>query len=164
MGSLRSSRFFFFLMIRRPPRSTLFPYTTLFRSQPGRTHPPPPRAFAASGKRQTEMNIWPATLTLGYFPRLRAAMPHVSATGSGGRNHRLRVHRPRHARGWRQWFCAQRELRDRKVARQRGRLQEDADLHFRPARLLSRRNRKRQTSPDKYAFSGEDAVRRRPIL
>src|SRR2546425_6329673 len=27
---------FFFLMIRRPPRSTLFPYTTLFRSaQPG---------------------------------------------------------------------------------------------------------------------------------
>src|SRR2546421_859105 len=25
---------FFFLMIRRPPRSTLFPYTTLFRSTP----------------------------------------------------------------------------------------------------------------------------------
>src|ERR671926_1550702 len=36
---------FFFLMIRRPPRSTLFPYTTLFRSararpgvRPGRRH------------------------------------------------------------------------------------------------------------------------------
>src|SRR6266849_8639163 len=28
--------FFFFLMIRRPPRSTLFPYTTLFRSPPPR--------------------------------------------------------------------------------------------------------------------------------
>src|SRR2546425_13245319 len=27
--------FFFFLMIRRPPRSTLFPYTTLFRSMDG---------------------------------------------------------------------------------------------------------------------------------
>src|SRR3712207_7260548 len=27
--------FFFFLMIRRPPRSTLFPYTTLFRSENG---------------------------------------------------------------------------------------------------------------------------------
>src|SRR3989442_12539668 len=27
-----ASTFFFFLMIRRPPRSTLFPYTTLFRS------------------------------------------------------------------------------------------------------------------------------------
>src|SRR5713101_9721942 len=33
--------FFFFLMIRRPPRSTLFPYTTLFRSPP---RPSPPRA------------------------------------------------------------------------------------------------------------------------
>src|ERR1019366_8590413 len=29
--------FAFFLMIRRPPRSTLFPYTTLFRSRSGRT-------------------------------------------------------------------------------------------------------------------------------
>src|SRR6266567_9016524 len=32
--------FIFFLMIRRPPRSTLFPYTTLFRSPP----PPAPGA------------------------------------------------------------------------------------------------------------------------
>src|SRR2546429_9872386 len=29
---------FFFLMIRRPPRSTLFPYTTLFRSREHRAH------------------------------------------------------------------------------------------------------------------------------
>src|SRR2546430_5433454 len=29
---------FFFLMIRRPPRSTLFPYTTLFRSQSDRVN------------------------------------------------------------------------------------------------------------------------------
>src|SRR2546421_5629788 len=29
---MMSRPFFFFLMIRRPPRSTLFPYTTLFRS------------------------------------------------------------------------------------------------------------------------------------
>src|SRR6266496_1414428 len=40
--------FFFFLMIRRPPRSTLFPYTTLFRSPPRRpglpARPSPPRA------------------------------------------------------------------------------------------------------------------------
>src|SRR6266496_6253333 len=42
--------FFFFLMIRRPPRSTLFPYTTLFRSPRARPSPvaplpgdPPPR-------------------------------------------------------------------------------------------------------------------------
>src|SRR6266702_6041649 len=33
--------YFFFLMIRRPPRSTLFPYTTLFRSPPARPQLPP---------------------------------------------------------------------------------------------------------------------------
>src|SRR3712207_6878711 len=33
---MRVSACFFFLMIRRPPRSTLFPYTTLFRSGRGR--------------------------------------------------------------------------------------------------------------------------------
>src|SRR3712207_9312104 len=32
MCKLFASDYFFFLMIRRPPRSTLFPYTTLFRS------------------------------------------------------------------------------------------------------------------------------------
>src|SRR5216684_6932290 len=34
---------FFFLMIRRPPRSTLFPYTTLFRSPAGLRRPPAAR-------------------------------------------------------------------------------------------------------------------------
>src|SRR5260370_29931055 len=33
---------FFFLMIRRPPRSTLFPYTTLFRSPADRAAAPAP--------------------------------------------------------------------------------------------------------------------------
>src|SRR5437588_5090966 len=42
MSSLQ--RLFFFLMIRRPPRSTLFPYTTLFRSLPA----PAPK-FSFSG-------------------------------------------------------------------------------------------------------------------
>src|SRR2546425_9907743 len=32
MSTPTTCSFFFFLMIRRPPRSTLFPYTTLFRS------------------------------------------------------------------------------------------------------------------------------------
>src|SRR3712207_7626544 len=41
--------YFFFLMIRRPPRSTLFPYTTLFRSRTGRDHARDPRAV---GERQ----------------------------------------------------------------------------------------------------------------
>src|SRR5215204_4578273 len=52
------SFFFFFLMIRRPPRSTLFPYTTLFRSHPcshpaGRTdgdHGQPPRPQTSKGE------------------------------------------------------------------------------------------------------------------
>src|SRR2546422_2243926 len=62
--------FFFFLMIRRPPRSTLFPYTTLFRSLghvrrctganhvPRTTHPAaqPPGALAEQihGHERTE--------------------------------------------------------------------------------------------------------------
>src|SRR3970282_2774038 len=51
--------FFFFLMIRRPPRSTLFPYTTLFRS-PGSargprapTRSPPARACASRSEEHT---------------------------------------------------------------------------------------------------------------
>src|SRR2546430_5555754 len=43
--------FFFFLMIRRPPRSTLFPYTTLFRS--GRS---PPACRARSRGSSNEVN------------------------------------------------------------------------------------------------------------
>src|SRR3712207_8991074 len=39
MHCLSISTFFFFLMIRRPPRSTLFPYTTLFRSHAGGRRP-----------------------------------------------------------------------------------------------------------------------------
>src|SRR2546421_6731630 len=46
--------FFFFLMIRRPPRSTLFPYTTLFRSSwrltSGRSANPFSRASAATAR------------------------------------------------------------------------------------------------------------------
>src|SRR5215203_6923341 len=43
--------FFFFLMIRRPPRSTLFPYTTLFRSRPGRAERRRPGRPCACGTR-----------------------------------------------------------------------------------------------------------------
>src|SRR5256885_10618402 len=39
---------FFFLMIRRPPRSTLFPYTTLFRSLAARQDPGRPGAERAA--------------------------------------------------------------------------------------------------------------------
>src|SRR5258708_18349468 len=54
---------FFFLMIRRPPRSTLFPYTTLFRS-PGLREPSrlghraclQARAMAESDRKSTRLN------------------------------------------------------------------------------------------------------------
>src|SRR5689334_24685308 len=48
---------FFFLMIRRPPRSTLFPYTTLFRSDPGDRH--------------THRERWPEPLATGAHQRGR---------------------------------------------------------------------------------------------
>src|SRR5271157_6136710 len=47
---LFSSFCFFFLMIRRPPRSTLFPYTTLFRSLP--LFPPTDRPVRKAGSAQ----------------------------------------------------------------------------------------------------------------
>src|SRR3712207_7177190 len=58
---------FFFLMIRRPPRSTLFPYTTLFRSRPRKWKPPghgTPGGLRVSGAGreagQGETPPWPA--------------------------------------------------------------------------------------------------------
>src|SRR5208337_2566447 len=54
--------FFFFLMIRRPPRSTLFPYTTLFRSLPGRPASPglmtwpQDGQFAGKDRKSTRLN------------------------------------------------------------------------------------------------------------
>src|SRR3989304_8866699 len=53
--------FVFFLMIRRPPRSTLFPYTTLFRSPSGRSPGPgggasPPRGRPLGDRKSTRLN------------------------------------------------------------------------------------------------------------
>src|SRR2546422_4829525 len=48
---------FFFLMIRRPPRSTLFPYTTLFRSWPREMAVSAQRPVAA-GARSGGMPQW----------------------------------------------------------------------------------------------------------
>src|SRR3712207_6914082 len=62
--------FFFFLMIRRPPRSTLFPYTTLFRSRPGER--PEPAGLPA---------VRPAPVR----PRRCAAGPVVDEPGAGAR-------------------------------------------------------------------------------
>src|ERR1039457_7325894 len=61
-------RLFFFLMIRRPPRSTLFPYTTLFRSRLGVPsfrvlcervghHKPQPRSEEHTSELQSPCNL-----------------------------------------------------------------------------------------------------------
>src|SRR5256885_15659606 len=55
---------FFFLMIRRPPRSTLFPYTTLFRSYRGSA---PATAAIVSGETQF------------MFDNLTASLVHIKA-------------------------------------------------------------------------------------
>src|SRR6266702_5311083 len=58
----RTPPFFFFLMIRRPPRSTLFPYTTLFRStfsinvQQWMPGPEPPYVVAIVDRKSTRLN------------------------------------------------------------------------------------------------------------
>src|SRR3712207_7873205 len=50
--------FFFFLMIRRPPRSTLFPYTTLFRSDFIRAALAPARRVVANvGSYNNELGV-----------------------------------------------------------------------------------------------------------
>src|SRR2546429_7166198 len=54
MSDLSKSLFFFFLMIRRPPRSTLFPYTTLFRSE----RPTTSRKTSARAPSRSSQRAW----------------------------------------------------------------------------------------------------------
>src|SRR2546427_8003706 len=56
--------FFFFLMIRRPPRSTLFPYTTLFRSwaEGWRRGTPGPSGSTAIRPRRSSDSTSPASI------------------------------------------------------------------------------------------------------
>src|SRR3712207_7798990 len=53
--------FLFFLMIRRPPRSTLFPYTTLFRSPTAPASRPPSACSSRSCGPPAAARAWPAT-------------------------------------------------------------------------------------------------------
>src|SRR5471032_770384 len=64
--------FFFFLMIRRPPRSTLFPYTTLFRScccpRPRRACWSPTRsASSRTDRKSTRLNSSHITISYAVF-------------------------------------------------------------------------------------------------
>src|SRR2546427_2330746 len=87
---------FFFLMIRRPPRSTLFPYTTLFRScllvsnhpflrmmiahPPAHTSPPPSLSECPRGKREDGISSWEYV----YSERLSSSVPCRLNVPSGG--------------------------------------------------------------------------------
>src|SRR3712207_9347213 len=71
LNALSCALLFFFLMIRRPPRSTLFPYTTLFRSPRVAVRGARARTLGVRrmrrrrGAERPACNLWPAFLFLG---------------------------------------------------------------------------------------------------
>src|SRR5258707_7384033 len=69
--SVLSYLFFFFLMIRRPPRSTLFPYTTLFRSPADLWTPLRPSRNGEGGglkdRKSTRLNSSHANISYAVF-------------------------------------------------------------------------------------------------
>src|SRR6266480_5009243 len=78
--------FFFFLMIRRPPRSTLFPYTTLFRSP--RSPRPPGSRNRSSPSRRSRRAGGAASNPRGF--RLRRARRRPPPRGSSRHSLRMR--------------------------------------------------------------------------
>src|SRR2546425_12050052 len=79
---LLSALFFFFLMIRRPPRSTLFPYTTLFRSRLSGLSTP--RASAARPPSRPTGSSPPRRATRPPSLRAPAPTPGRSERSRGG--------------------------------------------------------------------------------
>src|ERR1051326_5263239 len=65
----------FFLMIRRPPRSTLFPYTTLFRSACPFPKPPMVNGYERSTSRHERRNRTSPPAKLAGRARKRASLP-----------------------------------------------------------------------------------------
>src|SRR3712207_9078145 len=67
--------FLFFLMIRRPPRSTLFPYTTLFRSPPTRRGRAASRGTRNRATARPERGAAPWGRSRTPRPRRRGSLP-----------------------------------------------------------------------------------------
>src|SRR2546426_1209284 len=103
--------FFFFLMIRRPPRSTLFPYTTLFRSPVDRIGPwRKVLERGGSGRDQRELAV-----------EVEPTERHPIARGDG---FRILLGRRDHRRGLgRRPLALLRVLGRRRGSRRRGELQ-----------------------------------------
>src|SRR5437764_10493741 len=93
---------FFFLMIRPPPRSTLFPYTTLFRSTA--RSPPGPAAAGAGGLRRgmgvdhavdrksTRLNSSHRCISYAVFCLKKKKDPSTARNMTHGVHTRYRVH------------------------------------------------------------------------
>src|SRR3712207_8180985 len=77
---------FFFLMIRRPPRSTLFPYTTLFRSRPDSGFlPGPHRGLPSRARRGVQRMLRPG----GLQPRGEIVYAEADSAGRDRKSTRL---------------------------------------------------------------------------
>src|SRR5438309_8448132 len=85
--------YFFFLMIRRPPRSTLFPYTTLFRSKEELDACKPPGEAAAAAvettgaaldRKSTRLNSSHSSISYAVFCLKKKKQPtkHMQAIGT----------------------------------------------------------------------------------
>src|SRR5690349_23402350 len=90
--------FFFFLMIRRPPRSTLFPYTTLFRSRHAclqQPHMPsyPPTKVRLSDRKSTRLNSSHVEISYAVFCLKKKKQGSVRL-GGPIRDEQLRPERP----------------------------------------------------------------------
>src|SRR2546426_4752841 len=80
-SNLSPDNIFFFLMIRRPPRSTLFPYTTLFRSSfttdAGRSTTSPAAIWSATWGVRTAIVAVTATIAV-LTPQVARSEEHTS--------------------------------------------------------------------------------------
>src|SRR5713226_7587030 len=115
--------FFFFLMIRRPPRSTLFPYTTLFRSTRPRTRTIPPGPPAPGRGRLSER-----------LRRRRVLLRHLVRQRAGGNPEPL---------------PGGRDPREAAAARARGPLQDLVGEEVQEPRLRRERRLRQRRDPDR---------------
>src|SRR5258707_11944787 len=80
-------------MIRRPPRSTLFPYTTLFRSKPI-TPPPPPEPQPLPGKEYLTISSGHDLTTVTPIKRMMASAGKEKERGTNEKQHAVEISRP----------------------------------------------------------------------
>src|SRR2546426_5733792 len=106
MRCTTETSFFFFLMIRRPPRSPLFPYTPLFRSRATAAVPMPPMARPVrtalraprarrADRKSTRLNSSHLVISYAVFCLKKKKAP-LHHGGAHRRPHSLTVGQPHH--------------------------------------------------------------------